>query len=68
MKKVIKDTLLKLMFNILKIYVISTMIYLFCLKEWKLKMEKLLANLHNKSEYFKRAKNLKQASNHKLVL
>ena len=32
------------------------------------KAEKLLANLHNKSEYFKHAKNLKQASNHKLVL
>ena len=33
MKKVIKDIFLKLMFNILKIYIIFTMIYHFCLKE-----------------------------------
>ena len=38
MKIVMKDIFLQLMLNILKNYMIFTMIYLFCLKEWKLKL------------------------------
>ena len=32
------------------------------------KVEKLVANLHDKTEYFIHIRNLKQASNHRLVL
>ena len=32
------------------------------------KLEKLVANLHDKAEYFMRIRNLKQALNHGLVL
>ena len=42
MMKVTKDIFLKVMFNILKIYIFSTMIYPFYLKEWKLKRSKSL--------------------------
>ena len=68
MMKVIKDIFLKLMFNILKIYIIFTMIYLFLPEIMKIKkFEKLVANLHVKEEYH-HTKNLKQALNHGLVL
>ena len=40
--KVTKGIFLKVMFNILKIYIFSTMIYPFYLKEWKLKRSKSL--------------------------
>ena len=58
MKKVMKDIFLKLMFKILKNYVNFVMIYYFYLKE---KVEKLVANLHDKTEYVIHARNLKQA-------
>ena len=45
------------------------MICPFCLKEWKLRrIEKLVANLHDKNEYVIHIRNLKQALNHGLVL
>ena len=51
MKKVMRDILLKLIFNTLKNYITFTMIYHFYLKEWKLKkVEKLVANLLDKTE------------------
>ena len=40
--KVMKGIFLNLMFSIPRIYITFTMIYLFCLKEWKLKMLKSL--------------------------
>ena len=40
--KVTKGIFLKVMFNILKIYIFSTMIYPFYLKEWELKRSKSL--------------------------
>ena len=61
MKIVIQDISLKLMFNILKNY----------LKKQKLKkllkaskLQKLVANLHDKTEYVIDIKNLKEALNH----
>ena len=45
------------------------MIYYFYQKELKLeKVEKLVANLHHKTEYVIRIRHLKQALNHTLVL
>ena len=45
------------------------MIYHFYQKELKLKkVEKLVANLHGKTEYVIQIRNLKQALNHGLVL
>ena len=45
------------------------MIYYFYLKEWKLKkVEKVVFDLHNKSEYVIHIRNLKQLLNHGLVL
>ena len=44
-----KDILLKLMFDILKKYIDFAMIYPFCLEGQKLKkVEKFVANLHDK--------------------
>ena len=60
-----KDIFLKLMFNILKNYMTFTMIYLFNRKK---EVEKLVANLHDKTEYFILIRNLKQALNHGFVL
>ena len=42
MKKVIKDVFLKLMFNILKIYIIFIMVSKFFQRELKLKKSKIL--------------------------
>ena len=42
MKKVIKDVFLKLMFNILKIYIIFIMVSKFYQRELKLKKSKIL--------------------------
>ena len=43
--------------------------YHFYQKEWKLKkVEKIVANLHDKSKYFIHIRTLKQALNHELVL
>ena len=58
MKKVMHDILLTLMFNILKNHL-----------RMKLgKIENLLTNLHNKTEYVTHIRNLKQALNHGLIL
>ena len=67
MEIVIKDIFLKLMFNILKNDLLNDLPFS---PEGKkiLKIEKLLANLHNKKEYFIHMGNLKQALNHGLVL
>ena len=57
------------MFNILKIYIVFTIIYPFCLKKLKLKnSKKLVANLHDRTEYVIHVRLLKQALNHGLVL
>ena len=64
-----KGIFLKLMFNILKMYMIFIMIYNFYQKKLKIrKVEKLVANLHDKTEYVIHIINLKQALNHGLVL
>ena len=65
MKIVIQDISLKLMFNILKNY--------FKKQKFKKlsktsKIQKLVANLHDKTEYVIDIKNLKEALNHGLVL
>ena len=63
-KKVMKDIFLKLIFNILKTYMNFIMIYHFLLERMKIEtVEKLVANLHDKSEYVMHIRNLKQALN-----
>ena len=52
---VMKDIFLKLMFNVLKIYVTFAVI-------------KLAANLHDKKEYAIDKRSLKQVLNHRIVL
>ena len=64
-----KDVFSKLIFNILKNYMNVIMIYHFYQKEWKLKkVEKLVTNFHDKSEYVIHLRNLKQTLNHELDL
>ena len=59
-----KDIFLKLIFNILKTYMNFIMIYHFLLERMKIEtVEKLVANLHDKSEYVIHIRNLKQALN-----
>ena len=60
------DIFLKLKFNILKSYITSIPIYHFYQKVEKL--EKLVANVHDKKKYVIQIRNLKQALNHGLVL
>ena len=55
MKKVMRDIIFKLMINILKIYMNFIMI-----------VKKLVANLHDKTEYIRNTRSLKQALNHGL--
>ena len=63
-KKVMKDIFLKLIFNILKTYMNFIMIYHFLLERMKIEtVEKLVATLHDKSEYVIHIRNLKQALN-----
>ena len=63
-KKVMKDIFLKLIFNILKTYMNFIMIYHFLLERMKIEtVEKLVANLHDKSEYVIHIINLKKALN-----
>ena len=60
-----KDIFLKLMFNVLKIEIIFTVIYLFLLEGMKIeKVEKLVANLCDKEKYVIHIKNSKETSNH----
>ena len=63
----IKDILLKLMFNILKNYMTFTMIYQVFPERMKI-VEKLVANLHDKTEYIIHTRKLRQALNRGLVL
>ena len=57
MKKVMKEIFLKLIFNILKVY----MTFTFLPEKMKIeKVEKLLANLHDKTEYVVHIRNLKR--------
>ena len=66
MKKFIKDILLNFMFNILKDYMYNDLP--FSPKRTKIeKVGKLVANLHNKTEYVIHIRNFKQALNHGLV-
>ena len=66
MKKVMKDILLKLVFNNQENYLNFTMILP---ERMKLKkVEKLVTNLHDKNECVIRIRNLKQPSNHVLIL
>ena len=58
MKKVMKNILSKLMFNILKNYLNFIMIYYFY----------IVTNLHDKTEYVIHTRNLKEALNHGLNL
>ena len=68
-KKVMKDIFLRLMFNILTNYMDFIMIYTFLPERMKIeKVEKLVANLHDKTEQVIHIRNLKQALNHGLVL
>ena len=56
-----KDIFLKLIFNILKIYINLIMIYNFYQKIMKNgKFEKLVSNLHDKTEYVIYIRNLKK--------
>ena len=60
-KWVMKDIFLKLIFNILKIYINLIMIYNFYQKIMKNgKFEKLVSNLHDKTEYVIYIRNLKK--------
>ena len=65
MKKVMKDIFLNLKSNTYKVYMTSTIIYHFYLKELKLKkVKKFIANLHDKTEYVIYIKKLRQALDH----
>ena len=68
MKKVMKDIFLKLMFSILKNYMNFIMIYHLCQRMKIEKVEKLVTNLHDKTEYVIHIRNLKRTLNHGLVL
>ena len=60
-----KDIFLNLISNTYKVYMASTIIYHFYLKELKLKkVKKFLANLHDETEYVIYIKNLRQAIDH----
>ena len=71
MKKVMKDISLKLISNTQKIYITFTMIYNLPFLPERIKMQKvkkLVANLHDKTEYIIHIRNLKQALKNGLVL
>ena len=69
-KKVMDDIFWKLMFSILKNYINFMMIYYFYHKEWMEieKSGKLVANLHDKTQYVIYIANFKQVLNYGLVL
>ena len=69
MKKVMKDIFWKLMFSILKNYMDFIKIYHFLPERIEIeRVEKLIANLHDKTECVIHIRNLKQTLNHELVL
>ena len=69
MKKVVKDIFLKLIFNIPKILHEIHNALLFLPKRTKIeKVEKLVVNLHDKTEYVTHIRNLKQELNQGLRL
>ena len=68
MKKVKKDIILKLMFNIQKSYMNFMGTYQFYVKEKIKKVEKHVTNLCDKTEYVLQIRNLKGALNHGLIL
>ena len=69
MKKVMKDILLKLIFNILKNYMNFMMIFSFSPDRKKIeKVEKLVANFDDKTEQGTHIKHLKQVLSHGLDL
>ena len=69
MKKVINSIFLKLMFIILKYYMNFHNDLPFLPKRMKIeKVEELVANLHDKTEYVIHIRSLKEALNHELVL
>ena len=63
-----KNTFLKFMYNIMKNYMNFILIYHFYQKDKIEKVEKLKANLHDKTEYNIHIRNLKPALNHELFL
>ena len=63
-----KDIFWKLMFNILKNYMNVIMIYHLYMRMKTEKVEKLIANSHDKTEYVIHIRNLKQEFNHRLIL
>ena len=69
MKKAINQIFLKLMLIILKNDMTFISVYYFLSAKMKLeKVENLVANLHDKTEYATHIRNLKQALNHEFVL
>ena len=66
---VIQYILLKLMFNILKIYISLTIIYSFCRKKMKIeKVSEVVANFHDQEEYVMHRRHLKETLNHGFAL
>ena len=69
MNKAINDNFPKMMSSILKTYMNVIMIYHFYQERMKIeKVDKLVSNLHDKTEYVIHVRNLKLALNHGLVL
>ena len=69
MKKVMKDIFLKLMFNIQKnIYELHSDLQFLPERNKFERVEKLVTNLHDKTEYVVHIRNLKQSLNHGLNL
>ena len=68
MQIAMEDIFLNFKISILKNYMNFTMTYPFYLNEWKLKkIEEFVGYLHDKKEYVKHIRNLRQALNHELV-
>lgn len=64
MMKVLENLFLKLMFNILKLFITFTMIYFFRLKKQKMEiMEKFVASLLDKTEYAIHMRNFEKTLN-----
>ena len=69
MKKVMKNIFQKLILKILEVQYGLNNDLTFLPERMKVeKVEKLVANLHNRNEYVIHIRNLKQALNHRLIL